>query len=206
MIWVSGVSAALTLLVVLATLRGQRVTNANMARERHAAATTQARTLLIELAERPGGSQPFLCLTNYSDLPVLDVRLEAYVSSPSGALLGGTPSHPLEIPLLSAQQTLQLPPYPVDVNSIAPPATMTWTFAWTDAKGYEWANTFTYSGVRRGYTGRPAMQMRPSGSGPIGGTSSRWQRVRNRLAPYDYWPKRGQQAGPSARENNDSNS
>jgi hypothetical protein len=166
---------------VLAAFRGQRVTNANLARTRHQEAFAEARMVFSQLSELPADDeeqpgQLALMVRVLGTHAVVDVHTQVWVKTEE-AQFGGM----LHIEhVLVPDAPLILPQPPVEIDWAT---RVQWQVSWTDRHGYRW-------GFHRDLHARhpaPTLLVRPAGRGPTA-TPTRWQRFSNALWPYDYWP------------------
>jgi hypothetical protein len=169
------------LLGILAAFRAQRVTNANLARARHQEAFAEARMVYSELRELDGDNEELrpqlaLIITVLGTHAIVGVDTQVWIKTEQAQLGPMWQITPVLVP--NAPLVLLQPPAALD-----PAARVQWQISWTDRHGYRW-------GFHRDRYERhpdPTMLERPAGRGPTG-TPSRWQRLRNVLVPYDYWP------------------
>jgi hypothetical protein len=169
------------LLGILAAFRAQRVTNANLARARHQEAFAEARMVYSELRELDGDNEELrpqlaLIITVLGTNAIVGVDTQVWIKTEQAQLGPMWQITPVLVP--NAPLVLLQPPAALD-----PAARVQWQISWTDRHGYRW-------GFHRDRYERhpdPTMLERPAGRGPTG-TPSRWQRLRNVLVPYDYWP------------------
>jgi hypothetical protein len=171
------------ILGVLAAFRGQRITNANRARDRNQEAFAEARmvvvTEILEVpAKRGSNTQLALVLTIKGSHAIIDVHSQVWVAT-KNAQLG--PMLGIE-PVLAPGQQLALHQPPIDIADDLN-TRLHWQVSWTDHYGYRWH----LHRDRHDKHPLPGMLQRPTGRGPTG-PPTRWHRIRNLVVPYDFWP------------------
>ncbi|GAA4982279.1 hypothetical protein WHI96_13140 [Pseudonocardia tropica] len=183
----------LTLLAILATLRGQRVINANAARERYSQARNEA--LMVILSPRVPSGGVYIGGALRWDPSVLSLVLEVTGTSPivkvesvlvdpspvdsSDKIVSDSPKT-MSVMKAGAEESMQT------ITNAAGDDGYMWRVTWEDAHGYVWRN---YYDLREGKTTGLVLFQSPAGGSPI--TDPRWwQRWRNGVLPYDNWAPR----------------
>lgn len=188
----------LTMIVILVTLRGQRLQAANAFRDIHRTSRARARLVEISFKRDPDGR---LSLSPDSETEALHLDVTVHNHSPDAVseLIvaaswtnqdGGDTLTPVValVPVLKSEESKNFLTIPYTFRTSGRPTSV--SASWTDASGIRWQSSRKAADLD---PAAPLFEL-PHSLHVVSGVTGRgplsirwWHRLRNALIPYDYW-------------------